>query len=67
MAEAKVEKKSKYSVVLKNAGRDFYSMVVPTGTNKGVWWSARELDVKAAKKTANEMAKLLGTKIIDQT
>ena len=67
MAEAKVTKKSKYSVVMKHGGRDFYSVVVLEGTNNVAWRSAAVTDQDIALKAAKEMAKFLGAKVIDQT
>ena len=67
MAEAKVTKKAKYSVILKNSRADFYSVVVLVGSNAIAWRSMLTSDPGEAKKTANEMAKFLGTKTIDQT
>jgi len=66
MAEAKT-KKAKYSVVMKQNGGQYHSIIVPIGGNSVLWRSGYDYNPEANKKLATEMAKALGTKVIDQT
>jgi len=72
MAKTTKVKETKLSVVLKEpptpyVGRDHYAVVVLTGTNNIQWRSATSQSRDITKKLANTMAKVLGTKVIDQT